>query len=175
MPFLPSWLAKPLPLPYGETTYLVPPPTKEAGAKLAALNALGAQAHSAAVGTCATCGRSGEVELPEETRDLLAAIKDEALGDIALTPDVHARMLADGVPEVDIDRMALYSMYFWTLGEAAADRILEITYGGGEASGEAPAGPTSPQPKPRTASGSRSGTSKMARRSTPPTAPRRKR
>lgn len=139
MPFRAAYLPGDLVLPYKGREYRVKPPDRRTGAKLAAINAAGVSAYMALQDRCPTCGRAGQVvELPEETQALLAEIEHENLADLALGADVAAQMDADGVPAAHIDTMAIYALYYWTLGEATADAIMEAQAAGDEA-GKAPA------------------------------------
>jgi len=144
-----------LELPWGDRTFVSHPPTKDAGLKLAAVNAAGVQAYFTAADTCPTCGRTGEVELPESTRDLLESIGDEDVARLALGEDCYDQMVAAGVPGPHIDTMGMYALYFWTLGEETADQIMAAAAGDG--AGKAPQGSatSTPRPGPRTASATR--------------------
>ncbi|WP_263120859.1 hypothetical protein [Cellulomonas sp. RIT-PI-Y] len=151
---LTPYLDPDLEIPYNGATYLVPPPSKDVGLKLAAINAVGVAAYAAALEECPTCGRKGSPEVPADTLALLESMKDQDIAELALGPQAHARMVADGVPAPHIDRFGMYALYYWTLGEETADQIFAAQHGGG-ASGEArSASSTSPR-GPRTASGNR--------------------
>lgn len=67
---------------------------------------------------------------------------------------MYAQMLAAGVPGADVDTFAVYALYYWVLGEEAADEILAATRGGG-AQGGATSGSSTSTRGPRTASESR--------------------
>lgn len=139
MPFKATYLPGDLVLPYGDREYRVKPPTKEVGAKLAAINAAGVHVYMAMQDACPTCGRAGAVaELPEETQRLLEEIAGEELAALALGGDVAEQMEADGVPAAHIDTMAVYALYYWTLGEELADKIMEAR-SAGDGAGKAPA------------------------------------
>ncbi|QIK82985.1 hypothetical protein [Sanguibacter sp. HDW7] len=106
--------------------YHVPPPTKHNGLVLAAIVAYGMNKAT---------GR----ETDDETMALWESIPgDTPVGHLALTQAVYDQMLADGQPEIDVDRYALYAQYYWTLGEDAADQVMEFTYGPADDEGAAP-------------------------------------
>lgn len=139
MPFKATYLPGDLVLPYEDREYRVKPPTKEVGAKLAAINAAGVAAFMAMQDACPTCGRAGTVaELPEETKALLEEMEHEDVAALALGADVAEQMAADGVPAAHIDTMAVYALYYWTLGEELADKIMEAR-SAGDGAGKAPA------------------------------------
>ena len=113
--------------------YMVPPPSRETGIRLAAIVASGVRVFQAGAATCPTCGRSGMPDLPSETQALLDSMKDLNLADLALGAEVVAQMEADGLPERHQDTAAQYAMYYWTLGEETADAILaSLTKGSDE-------------------------------------------
>lgn len=154
---LTQFLVPDLVIRLGDNTYTVKPPSRDAGIRMAALVAMGNAAFYASNAQCPTCGRTGAVEVPQETRDLLEPIKDQPLGVLTLGREVFEQMEADGVPEAHQDRVAQYALYYWVLGEQAADATFEATYGGGE--GES--GPKDRRPSKsgqRTGSGSRTRT-----------------
>lgn len=166
---LTRYLPGDLVLPYKGKEYRVPPPNREVGLQLTAINAMGVAAYQSSLESCPTCGRSGAVEVPEETREVVAALEHVSLGELSLGP-AFAELEADKVPAAHVDQFALYALYFWTLGEETADAIFEAQAGGG-APGEARASASSTSTRgPRTASESRTPTA-----STRGTAGRRKR
>lgn len=162
---LTQYLTPGLELKWGERTFTVPPPTKDVGLKLAAINAAGVAAYLAVEDACPTCGRAGAPgDLPEETLELLDAIKGQDLGELSLGP-AYRDMIDAGVPGPHIDQFALYALYYWVMGETTADQILEAQHEaqrGGGASGEARR--STPKPgrhtgsAPRTKKGSTRGT-----------------
>lgn len=100
--------------------YSVPPPSKDTGLVLAAIVAYG-------------MNKAAGRETDDETMALWESVPaDTPLGHLSLTPRVYEQMLADGQPEIDVDRYALYAQYYWTMGEAVADQVLEVTYGPAE-------------------------------------------
>lgn len=150
---LTQYLTPGLELVWGERTFTVPPPTKDVGLKLAAVNSAGIQAYLAMADACPSCGRAGAPDgLPEATLALLEAVKDTDLGELSLGT-AYGEMIEAGVPGPHIDQYALYALYYWVLGEEAADQVLEVRYGGG-ASGEAQTAST-PKPGPPTESAPR--------------------
>ncbi|MEN1976997.1 DUF7426 family protein [Cellulomonas sp. P4] len=151
---LTQYLTPDLQLPYGDRTYTVHPPSKDTGIKLAAINAVGVAAYAAALEECPTCGRKGSPEIPADTLAVIESMKDVDVAALALGSDVHAQMVADGVPGPHIDQFGMYALYYWTLGEETADRIFDAQHGGG-AKGEAHSGSSTSPRGPRTASGNR--------------------
>lgn len=161
---LTAFLAPDLVLKVGERTYTVPPPSKAVGLTLAAVNAAGVAAYLSLQDQCPTCGRAGAPEgLPDSTREILEAASDTDLGELSLGP-AYQQMIDDGVPGAHIDTLALYAMYYWTVGEETADAILEAQVKAKDApegKGSAP-GRRSPTGR-STGSGSRSRTSTGSR------------
>ena len=145
---LSAFLTPDLVLKAGDKSYVVPPPSKDVGLKLAAINAAGVAAYMASTHECPTCGRAGVTELPESTQKMLDSIGDMDLGELSLGP-AYAAMVADGVPGPHIDTYAVYALYYWTLGEEAADAVIE-------ARAEATNGPKA-QPRSRSKSGRSTG------------------
>lgn len=150
---LTAYLAPNLELPWRDRLFVVKPPTKDAGIKLAAINAIGVQSFMASIEACPTCGRTGTIEIPQSTLDVIEAIGDTDIGVLSLGQDVYDEMLAAGVPGPDVDTFALYALYYWTLGEETADSIMSAQ--AGDVAGEAPSGSSTQQRGPRTASASR--------------------
>ena len=121
---LSAFLTPDLVLKAGDKSYVVPPPSKDVGLKLAAINAVGVSAYLSMADQCPTCGRTGTPELPDDTRRSYEAIGDVDLGELSLGP-AYAQMIADGVPGPHIDTYAVYALYYWTLGEETADKIIQ--------------------------------------------------
>ena len=150
---LAAHFAPALELPYGGKTYVVQPPTKDVGLKLAAVNAMGVADYSSLYDVCPPCGHAGSVEVADDTRAIFESIEGTDVAVLSLGQGVYDEMIADGVPGPHLDSMALYALYFWTLGEETADAIFEAQSGGG-ASGGATGPSTSPR-GPRTESANR--------------------
>lgn len=168
---LTQYLTPDLQIPYGGKTYTVTPPSKENGRKLAAINAIGVATYAASLTECPTCGRHGSPEIPKDTQALLEEMKDDDVAVLALGQATLDEMLADGVPGAHVDKFAMYALYYWTLGEQAADAIF-AAQSGPDALGEAlGTGPTStPKGGHRMASGNQT-----RRASSRPTGQSRKR
>lgn len=149
---LTAYLTPDLELPWRDHTFVVKPPSKDSGIKLAAINALGVQSFLGALETCPTCGRTGSIEIPQATLDTIEAIGDTEIGVLSLGQDVYDEMLAAGVPGPDVDTFAVYALYYWTLGEETADQIMSAKAGDG--AGEARSGSSTRTRGPRTASAS---------------------
>ncbi|MBN8881711.1 MAG: hypothetical protein J0H73_05285 [Salana multivorans] len=128
-----------LELPYGDKTYVVQPPSKDVGLKLAAINAAGVAAYSSMLEKCPTCGQAGTPDVPAETLRLLESIRDVDAAQLSLGKFVYEQMLEDEVPGPHIDTMGLYALYYWTLGEETADAIMAAQAGGDASGGAAPA------------------------------------
>lgn len=142
---LTAFLSPNLDLKIGDRTYSVPPPSKDVGLKLAAINAAGVAAYLSLQDQCPTCGRAGAPDaLPDDTRAIVESLADTDLGELSLG-EAYKQMIDDGVPGPHIDQAAVYAMYYWVLGPETADAILsaqaEARHGGaGKAS--APARPS---------------------------------
>lgn len=158
---LTEFLTPDLQIPYGGKTYTIPPPSKDAGLKLGAINAMGVATYATSLTECPTCGRSGKPELPEETQALIEemARDNKEVAALSLSQAVYDEMVADGVPGPHIDRFGVYALYYWTMGEATADAIFAAQKIGGGASGEAPR-----PPAPKVKGTGRTSTQKPGRR-----------
>jgi hypothetical protein len=122
---LTAWLTPDLTLNLGGRTYTVRPPTVEMGLNLTALNVAGVAGYLAVQGACPTCGRTEPLEITDDINTRYEALKDTPLGVLSLGQDVYEQMVTDALPEKHIDTAALYAMYYWTMGEKTADKILE--------------------------------------------------
>lgn len=154
---LTAWLTPDLSLSLGGRTYIVRPPSVEAGLNLTALNVAGVAGYLAVQGACPTCGRTGALEVTDEINERYEALKDTPLGILSLGKDVYEQMIADDLPEKHIDTAALYAMYYWTMGEAAADNLLTAMSEADQPSGVVGT-PKASKSGPSTASGSRTKT-----------------
>lgn len=142
-----SWLTPSLVIPLGGRTYTVPPPSVAAARNILACAVRSELSLGLVTGT-----------LDDELTAVLADLADVPLGDITLTVDVHAQMVADGLPASDIDRAAYYALHFWARGKERADWLAEHLWGdaaGGE--GAAPKG------RSRSRSGRRTGSASPTR------------
>lgn len=146
---LAAFITKDLILDLGEHTYRVKPPSRDTGKLLTAINVVGVSTMQAALGgTCPTCGRPSEAEIDPEIQALADTAENKELGELSLGKDVLDQMIADGLDGATIDTMSLYAMYFWLMGEAVADAILEQKAEG--ADGEGPKVPTDSKNGPAT-------------------------
>ena len=109
-----AWAIPQLRLELGGKVYMVDPPSVAAGGKLLA---------SAARGEAAL---SGVNVVPEEVQAVLATI--EPGEHPALGAAVHAQLVADGVHQATIDRMAYYATFYWARGEEYADAIAKLLW-----------------------------------------------
>lgn len=157
---LTEYLTPDLELPHGGKVYVVKPPTKDVGLKLAAINALAAASWA---------GSEAVDKVPESMRAIADTVKDADLGELSLGADVYEQMNADGVPGPHIDTYALYALYYWTMGEQSADELIAIRAGKHDPKAAAHAASKSGR---STGSGSRK-TGSKASRSTPTTESRK--
>lgn len=151
---LSAFLTPNLDLKHGSKVYSVPPPSKETGLVLAAINS---------IGLSAVAGKTYE-DAPESQRAIIEKYKDTDLGELSLGP-VYQQMIDDGVPGPHIDLYAQYALYYWVLGEDAADNIMEaLAEQRGQSAG--PKGRSRSKNGRSTGSVKSSGTAKAASRST---------
>lgn len=109
-------------LKVGDKIYEVPPPSREDGQVMMAINVIGVAAFSAMGGTCEACGRSGDVEVSPSVRALAEANEDRILGELSLG-SAYAEMESD-LDGPLLEQLELYAFYYWVLGETAADQIM---------------------------------------------------
>lgn len=114
---LTQYLAPDLVLKYHDREFVVPPPTKDDGLKLAAITAYGT-----AIAT------GSQDNLPDGQRKLAESLAGVDLGEISLGP-AYLEMSEANVPGPHIDQYAMYAMYYWVMGEDVADQIMEARYG----------------------------------------------
>lgn len=134
-----------LDLTLGEHTYSVKPPTKKVGVQLAALLATSMNR------------LKGEPPSAEDKAAIDGIPDDLEVGRLSLGNDVYDQMLADDQPGAWMDRAASYALWYWVMGEAAADAMAERVLAGNrddEAGEAAPKASTGPKTGPRTASAS---------------------
>lgn len=105
-----AWAEPNLVLTLGERTYTVRPPSVADGGKLLALAVRGEVAVGITPGPV-----SDEVQ---EVLDSIGHDEHPALG-----ADVYAQLVADGVSDKTINRMAYYAIFYWTRGAEYADWI----------------------------------------------------
>lgn len=133
---LSAFITKDLILNLGEHTYRVKPPSRDTGKLLTAINVVGVTTmQTALAGTCPTCGRSGDPQIDPEIQELADSVQNKELGELSLGQDVFDQMIEDGLDATTIDTMSLYAMYFWLMGEAVADQILEQKAEGADGNG----------------------------------------
>lgn len=154
---LTEYLAPNLEFQHAGKTYTVPPPTKDVGLKLAAVNAYGAN--------IATHGPADALAKMHATQRAVIEMLGESVNDIGVLSlgAAYDEMVADNVPGPHIDFYARYALYYWVLGEETADAIIA-------AEREAKSGPAPKAKAPArsksgrsTASGSRKTTSTASR------------
>ena len=163
---LADYLAPDLKLAYRGKVYTVAPPSKDDGLRLAAINAFG-------------LNFSGD---QEEARAAIGprlsalwdamAEEDAELGPISLGA-AYDEMVADGMPGPHLDTYAQYALYYWVLGEATADAIMDSWREARDGAGDPKAASRRPSKSgPSTGSASRRGGSTESR-STRTTQPRK--
>lgn len=109
-----SWAVPDLIIPLGGRDFVVRPPSVDDMGKLLA---------------CAVRGEVGlgivNGPIPPEVQEVLDSIKGEhpALG------TTYQEMLDAGIHPTTIDRMAYYSVFYWTRGKEYADRIAVLLWG----------------------------------------------
>lgn len=109
-----SWAVPDLIITLGERDFIVRPPSVDDMGKLLA---------------CAVRGEVGlgivNGPIPPEVQEVLDSIKGEhpALG------AAYHEMVDAGIHSTTIDRMAYYSVFYWTRGKEYADRIAMLLWG----------------------------------------------
>lgn len=125
----------------GEHTYSIKPPTKKVGTQLAALLATSMNR------------MQGTAVDPADAKTLESIPDDLEVGRLSLGDDVYDQMVTDGQPGAWMDRIATYALWYWVMGEKAADAMAERILAPQSDDGEAaPKGSTTPATGPSTAS-----------------------
>lgn len=119
-----------LELKIGSKKYSVKPPSRDTGLVMQAINVAGVAAGMGMGDACPTCGRNDPVEIDPKYKALVDEHKDSALGELALGA-AYQKMLDDGLDDATLSRVEMYAFYYWTLGESAADEIMEQVEAGG--------------------------------------------
>lgn len=120
-----EWAAPGLELTFGGRTYTVQPPSVAASKQILA---------AAIRGEVALGWVPGPV--PPEVQEVLDSIGD---GHPGLGAEVYERLVADGVPQVTIDRMAYYAVFYWARGREYATALARLLWSmEGLAGGEKP-------------------------------------
>lgn len=154
---LSAYLQPSLEIAWQDRVFVIHPPSKDVGLKLAAINAAGIATYLSISDACPTCGRAGAPdELPQETQDIVAALRNVDLGELSLGK-AYQEMIEEEVPGPHVDRFALYAMYYWVIGEESADALMDTVYGGGASGGaQTPrSGSSTSKPGQPTGSGNR--------------------
>lgn len=110
-----AWAIPGLTLELGGRSYVGRPPSVADGRKLLA----------AAVRAEVNLGLE-EGPIPDDVLEVLATIGPD--DHPALGADLHAQLVADGIPQTTIDRMAYYAVFYWARGKAYADRLASILW-----------------------------------------------
>ncbi len=134
-----SWASPNLDLVLGGRTYSVRPPSVAAARLMVALTVQEEIRYGLVKGT-----------MPDDLAALIAERSAESFESLTLTPDVYDRMVADGLPERDIARMAYYALHYWTRGKTRADWFAERIF-------VVPADREAAEPAPKARRRSRSG------------------
>ena len=109
-----SWAVQPLKLTLGERTYLVRPPSVESAGQLLA----------AAIRAEVNLGiHPGPV--PDEVTKVLDTIEP---GQHPALGRTYEQLLADGVDQPTVDRMAYYAVFYWARGKQYADTIAVLLW-----------------------------------------------
>jgi len=103
-----------LPLTLGGRTYTVRPPSVRAMRQVLAA-AVRAEVNLGLV----------QGEIPAEIQAVLDDIKP---GEHPGLGDVYDQLDADGVPQVVVDRMTYYAVFYWARGKAYADSLATILW-----------------------------------------------
>lgn len=130
-----QWVTPDLELTLGGRTYSVRPPTVEVAKKILAA-AVRAEVNLGLV--------KGEV--PPEVESVLKTIEP---GEHPALGEAYDQMVADGVPQPTIDRVAYYAVFFWARGRAYADSLAKILWLPRETAEEGPGGEAPKGSSPR--------------------------
>lgn len=109
-----QWVTPNLELTLGGRTYSVRPPTVESAKQILAA-AVRAEVNLGLV--------KGEV--PAEVQSVLDAIEP---GEHPALGEAYAVMVADGLPQATIDRVAYYAVFFWARGRQYADTLAKLLW-----------------------------------------------
>lgn len=115
-------------LPWGERTYVVPPPSVGDAPKIIA----------AAILAEIKLGITKTEDVPDGTLEVLNGI---APGEHFSLGSAYAEMQADGVPRETVDAMAFYAIFYWARGERYADDLATLLWAPREAAEVADASP----------------------------------
>lgn len=97
----------------GGRTYKVRPPSVEAAKQILAAAVRGEVRFGLVKG-----------EIPDAVQSVLDTIGESHPG----LGDVYDQMVADGVPAATIDRVSVYSVFFWARGKEYADTLATILW-----------------------------------------------
>ena len=121
-----EWAAPGLELTFGGRTYTVQRPSVRASRQILAAAVRGEVALGLVKGP-----------VPPEVQEVLDSIGD---GHPGLGTEVYERLVADGVPQATIDRMAYYAVFYWARGREYATALARLLWStDGLAGGEKPA------------------------------------
>lgn len=132
---LTGFITDELTLNVGDKTYVVQPPSREDGKIMMAINVVGM---AAIFNTDAVNTGQPVQEVDPQYQEIADANAGRELGELSLG-DAYQEIIADGWDGPTVDTLAAYAFYYWTMGEDAADQMLELRAGGG---GPAPKGQT---------------------------------
>ena len=109
-----QWAVPDLELTFRGRTYMVPPPDVESAGMVLAAAVLGEIRFDLVKGT-----------VPAELQPVLDSIGTRHP---ALSDAVYERMVADGVPAMVIDRLSVYTTFYWARGQQYADALAKILW-----------------------------------------------
>lgn len=118
-----EWVAPDLTITLGGRTYQVRPPSVEAAKQILAAAVRGEVRFGLVQG-----------EIPDAVQSVLDTIGETHPG----LGDVYDQMVEDNVPAATIDRVSVYSVFYWARGKEYADTLATILWAPiGETAGEA--------------------------------------
>lgn len=103
--------------------WVIQPPTKRNGLIMAALNAQGA-AMASQGGTCEACGQVVKGGLSPAFTQALEDAKDVPIEVVAFGQATYEAMIEADVPGPVMERMALYTVWYWSIGKEYADAMI---------------------------------------------------
>lgn len=128
-----EWVTPNLELTLRGRTYVVRPPSVEAGKKIAA---------AAVRGEIKLGLIEGVTEVPDEIQRVLDTIEQ---GEHPALGDAYGAMQLNGLDSVTIDRAAYYAVFYWARGKEYADRLAKVLWSPRDLGESAAAGDADPK------------------------------